>query len=247
LGPLKALLVLFYDLLSADGGFSADITGSTAISRDALVQVFWSHNPDLKVCPACDGKRPDSIGGRVYGHCDHHFPKGIHPALSVHPLNLVPICAECNGSFKLERDAVEKTCLAEMFLPYRRPAFGPAKAVVRRSVGGAIGVAIEDEPGAPPTRVEALDHVYQLLGRWHSRLHGYAKAGIVNHLRRQLTKWPTAPDGVPDRFREQRDGFLSDRGQVPDAILSEAYCEFAAGDADECQALVSQLGMVART
>lgn len=245
LGPVKALLVLFYDLLSADGGFAAAVTGSKEVSRDALVQAFWSGNPDLKVCPACDGKRPDSLNGRVYGHCDHHFPKGIHPALSIHPLNLVPICAECNASFKLERDATEKSCLAEMFLPYRRPAFGPARAVVSRTASGAIIVSIEDEPGAPPTRVEALDHVYQLLGRWHGRLHEYAKASIQNNLRRQLTKWRAAPGAEADQFRDQRDCLRLDRGRVPDAILSEAYCEFAAGDADECQALVSQLGSAA--
>jgi hypothetical protein len=129
-----------------------------------------------------------------------------------------------------------------MFLPYRRPAFGPARAVVSRTASGAIIVSIEDEPGAPPTRVEALDHVYQLLGRWHDRLHGYAKASIQNSLRRQLTKWRAAPGTEADQFRDQRDFLRIDRGRVPDAILSEAYCEFAAGDADECQALASQLG-----
>lgn len=243
LGPLKALLVLFYDLLSADKGFSALITGTREVSREALVQAFWSGNPDLKVCPACDGKRPDSIDGRVFGHCDHRFPKGVHPALSVHPLNLVPLCAECNSSFKVERNAAEKACLAEQFLPYHRPVFGPAKAVVRRSAGGVIDVEIDDEPGAPLARREALDHVYQLRGRWRERLNVYAKASILNRLRNQLTRWPPGPGGVSDEFLFQRDGFRDVRGQEPDAILSEAYCDFAAGDADECRALASQLGI----
>lgn len=241
--PLKALLVLFYDLLSAEGGFPVLITGTQAVSRETLVQAFWSGNADLKVCPACDGKRPDSIDGRVYGHCDHHFPKGVHPALSVHPLNLVPICPECNSSFKLERDAGEKACLAEQFLPYHRPVFGPAKAVVRRSAGGVIDVEIEDEPGAPPTRREALDHVYRLRGRWRDRLDGYVKDSILNNLRRQLTKRHPGPGGVSEEFRDQRDWFHDDRRKKPDAILSEAYCDFAAGDTDECSALASQLGI----
>lgn len=241
LSPLRALLVLFYELLSADGGFSAAITGSKAVSRDALVQAFWSGNPDLKVCPACDGRKPDSISGRVYGHCDHHFPKGVHPALSVHPLNLVPICSECNSSFKLQRDAVDKSCLAEMFLPYKRPAFGPARAVVSRSASGAIGISIEDEPGAPTARVLALDYVYRLLGRWHDRLDGHTKESIQNNLRRQLEKWQPLSGHVPDHFLCQRDWFRKDRGRIPDSILSEAYCEFAATDDGECDALLSQL------
>jgi hypothetical protein len=90
--------------------------------------------------------------------------------------------------------------------------------------------------------VEVLDHVYQLLGRWHDRLHEYTKDSILNNLRRQLDKWQPSSGDISDHFRDQRDWFRSDRGRVPDAILSKAYCDFAATDDAEREALLSQLG-----
>jgi hypothetical protein len=241
--PLSKLLVQFYDIFGEETGFATEVTGTVPVSRDTLIQAFWTQNRRLKVCPACDGKKPDSIGGRVYGHCDHHFPKARYPTLSVHPLNLVPLCGECNATFKLERDAIDKACLAEMFLPFKRPVFGPARAVVSRSQSGLIGVSIEDQTGAPSARIEAVDHVYQLIERWNGRLQDRLKDSIVNKLRRQYgdtSRWGDGPTDMLANIAAQRDWFRDDRGHEPDAILSEAYCEFAAIDEAELATLRSQ-------
>jgi hypothetical protein len=172
LKPLKELLEAFYELLSGEKGFESEVTGCGSVSRRAFVRAFWERHA---VCPACDAAKPDALpttGGAVGGQCDHHLPKSAYPTLSVHPLNLVPTCSDCNAVFKSTRDPLKMASLAELFLPYRRPMFGLARIVVSRPCAGALALDICDEPTAPTARVSAFDHAYRLLDRWTVRING---------------------------------------------------------------------------
>ena len=238
LKPLKELLEAFYELLSREKGFESEVTGCGGVSRRALVRAFWERHA---VCPACDAAKPDALpttDGAVGGQCDHHLPKSAYPTLSVHPLNLVPTCSDCNAVFKGTRDPLKIASLAELFLPYRRPMFGSARIVVSRPGAGALALAICDEPTAPTARVSAFDYAYQLLDRWTVRINGRVKGDIQNHLRRAMVnrtndRWGAAAVDAAAELRDQSDYFRERRGAEKDALLSEAYCAFAAADEDE--------------
>lgn len=57
---------------------------------DEFKQLFSSQNEHLDVCSYCDG----ALSGI---QVDHYFPKNDYPFFSCHPLNLIPVCGECNG------------------------------------------------------------------------------------------------------------------------------------------------------
>jgi hypothetical protein len=229
------VLVSFYDLLGSKGGFPTEITGGDVLTRDVFVQEFWRLNSELKVCPACDGPRPDRTK-KIHAQCDHHFPKSIHAALSIHPKNLVPICLECNLTFKGERDANEKAGLSEMFLPYAREAFGPLAIKAFRDGHGELEVQMSDGGAANTKRIESLDHILQLRERWTSRLSDRVSVPIVNALRQQARTAERRGDSAADRLMNvtaQREGFRKARGKQHDSILSEAYCAMLEADAGE--------------
>ena len=54
---------------------------------------------NIKVCPVCGCSIPTTI--------DHYFPKSEHPLFSVTPVNLVPMCFDCNKN-KDTKDPNEK-------------------------------------------------------------------------------------------------------------------------------------------
>lgn len=244
LPPLRDLLEAFYKLLSKKG-FESAVTGCGSVSRLSFVRAFWEQH---SVCPACDAARPDMLpaaGGAAGGQCDHHLPKSVYPTLSVHPLNLVPICSDCNASFKGARDPLDKASLAELFLPYRRPMFGPAAIVVSRRGTGRLAVEIHDASEARSDRVAAFDHAYQLIERWADRLNHRVKDNIETYLRNQMRNWSVGrwavvaadPADAAETLWAQSGFYREDRGRKPDALLSEAYCAFAATDTDELAVL----------
>jgi len=235
------LLVVFYDLLGRDGGFSAEITGSNRLTRDAVVQGFWSLNSPFRVCPACDGPRPDKANGKVHSQCDHHFPKSKHAALSIHPLNLVPTCTDCNVTFKRENDANDRAHLSEMFLPYKREAFGPLAVEVFRDGQGKLSVRLRDGDHENTPRIQSLNHVLQLEDRWTDRLRTRVSAVIVNSLRHQISSAVRRGNPIDDfkaDLAAQRQGAGKSRGMQPDSILAEAYFSFVEADDSERDSLL---------
>lgn len=83
-----------------------------------FVSKFTASNNKLLVCAFCDG----ALSGV---QVDHFYPRKHHPFLSCHPLNLVPICGECNKA-KRETVPLDPTpnCadpMRDWFHPYLQP------------------------------------------------------------------------------------------------------------------------------
>lgn len=124
---IKPLMMQCYQLLCQ--GFPIEVSSGSKQSkftRHDLVDRFWRENEvELTVCPACDGQRPLVTEGKTYADADHFFPESIYPYLSIHPLNLVPVCRTCNSSLKGAVDPIEDHAnepMIHIFHPYGRPA-----------------------------------------------------------------------------------------------------------------------------
>lgn len=68
-------------------------------------KAFTTENDD-GICPFCgisDIKGPDDEHRDAY---DHYFPKGIYPFSALNFYNLVPMCNECNSTYKLQLDPI---------------------------------------------------------------------------------------------------------------------------------------------
>ena len=244
---LKVLMVAFYEDLLYDG-FPGEVHGvPQKFSRDSVLQRFWSANSGLNVCPACDGQRPDSIGMKNYADVDHYLPKSSYSFLSIHPVNLVPVCRECNSSFKLVRDPVDKANdapLVNIFVPYLRAALGSVTVKTSRSNDGALQFEVIDNDGSRSRRVKNLVRTYRLEERWPSR-ESQIKGSIVEELqtaRRRLARYGENPDAV--QLRLEIDDMLESKitriGRNHNYILHASYLSFASGNQDESDELLRQ-------
>ena len=242
---LKDLFEPFYTKLLANG-FPPEVHGGAdKLDRARLLDRFEAANPMLEVCPACDGQKPSRIEQKSYADADHYFPKSLYPFLCIHPLNLVPICIECNQRFKRDKDPVDDHAvdpLRNTFFPYVASAFGEVDVQISRDAPGKMNLTIIDRLGAPSRRVDSMNRVFELEGRWKDRLRhqiemirqDVAKAG------RRLKE-----DGVlRDRARgrreiELRPNELAERiGRRTFMILESKYRDFAVNDPDEFAVLM---------
>jgi hypothetical protein len=171
---LKELMELFYtDLLAA--GFPTAVHGEVGtFDRDAFIAAFEAANPKLHVCPACDGARSDKVDTKVFADADHFLPKSVYPFLSLHPSNLVPLCLDCNRTFKGDRDPIDKHAdapLVNTFHPYVKPALPSIDVNVNRNKEGVAKLEIVDNEQKPPSRrVNSLNRVFKIERRWVDRL-----------------------------------------------------------------------------
>ena len=242
---VTALLKAFYDLL--ENGYSEEITGTRKIDRETVAQAFWSLNSQLKVCPYCDGPRPDKINEKVRSQCDHHFPKSKHPSLSVHPMNLVPTCLDCNLTDKGNKDATDKAHISELFLPYAdgRAVFGPLKVSAFR-YAGELTVKFDDNGNPRTSRIESLNHLLKLQDRWIDRLKNRVSGSIVNSLRNQCRSAKRRNEidsDILENLGYQKDGCFDSRGKEHDSILKETYFDFLINDSSERKDVFSNFGI----
>jgi len=157
---------------------------------------------------------------------------------------VIPLCLDCNLTFKGERDASEKAQLSEMFLPYQREAFGPLEVRVLREAAGDLAVQITDGGTADTSRVEALNYILQLRERWGDRLGTRVSPHVFAALRQQHRTAARRGDPAADRLTNivaQREGFHVDRGKRHDAILAEAYCALLEADATERDGVFAEM------
>lgn len=184
---IKELLELFYTELFASG-FPEPIHGDKGkgtFDRDKFVNSFWQANPKLEVCPACDRPRSPMVDKKIYSDADHFFPKSSYPFLSIHHANLVPLCLDCNRTFKGDRDPIDdqpkEAPLLHTFHPYLSPAIEQVDIKTNRNTEGVRIIQIEDKAGMPSRRVESLNRVFKLEKEWLDGLR-YSVDSIIDEV-----------------------------------------------------------------
>lgn len=240
---IRPLMEAFYEKLLASG-FPQCVHGFTdTFHRDALVRAFWKANPNLRVCPACGGAPPDSIGDKVFADTDHFLPKSLYPFLSVHAVNLLPICVPCNRSFKLDIDAAnnganvdpmdEKASapLLHTFLPYLRPAINAIDLRVQRNAHNVPLCTIFDNDGTQTRRVKNLNRVLKLESRWSSRLDRTIESiretlALAGRRQRRYSGTETI-EGLRLELTEMRDERRRRVAREPDFVIQGEYLEYA--------------------
>jgi len=244
---VRPLMTGFYEDLLAFG-YPESIHGQPEkFDRDAFIGAFWKANPDLKVCPACDGFRPDKVDTKTYANADHFLPKSKYPFLSVHSANLVPLCIYCNRSFKSDRDPIDSqdnAPLTNSFFPYIRPAIDYIDVQVSRNEQGVKEICIIDIERNPSRRVRSLNRVFKLEERWPDRL-----KSEIERIRDELADWGRqlkrrGSQMEADDLRYDLSDILKERrskiGRQPYYVLHTSYLNFAQSDKKEFEELLSQ-------
>jgi 5-methylcytosine-specific restriction endonuclease McrA len=240
------LMNVFYkDLLK--NGFPSCVHGSTGkFDRDALVNAFWDANKEMRLCPACDDKRSDSVGKKIYSDADHFFPQSKYPFLCLHLANLLPTCTDCNRKFKLSNDPVDDHTLEPLlntFLPYSNPAVEHIEVRISRTAGGELKLRVKDSGGTSSRRVKSLNRVLKLEQRWEGRLVD-SKSFMIEDLKSQerLQKRLKAipRNSVSNRMKQVLKTKESSIGKRQSGYLDTQYLKYAIKDVDEIDFLYAE-------
>lgn len=156
-----------------------DELGEQFFHKDNYLSEYHSANPDVKVCPLCDG-------GMDGAELDHWLAKKYLPELNCHPQNLVEICSACNGrSNKGERLAFDEGSpepFNAWFHPFLRPAIGEFD--IERD-GDRVKLVSDDPDGQ--AKLDNFGRIINLGTRWSNVWRTQVdriQSKIRNHARR---------------------------------------------------------------
>jgi hypothetical protein len=240
------LMELFYDYLLVTGFPINASDNGHRFNRESFGQAFWEANDRMRLCPACDGPKPDSENGKVFSENDHFFPKSKYPFLSVHGSNLLPICKYCNQSFKGAKDPIddhETEPLRRNFYPYELPAINRINIKVTRSVAGEKVVSLEPSDPDDLVRVVNLRRIVRLETRWIGKLSGTISQ-LIEDLRELQNYNRRLGEDLKDDFSQllqaRQKFYESTIGRRDGSVLAANYLRFALADPAEIQQLYKE-------
>ncbi|RRR73156.1 MAG: hypothetical protein EI684_09240 [Candidatus Viridilinea halotolerans] len=230
---VRGLLETFYNpQFYANHGYNVPLGGAAGhFHKDVFRREFDVANPDVVVCPLCDGPRNTE-------QVDHIYPKSLYPFLSCHPLNLVPICFQCNkldakgDKPPLNNDDIDPT---EKWLhPYLRPLLDwaqtedlPAKDLFStefsRINDETLPYLVSQDP-LIAEQLKNLDNLVKLTREWKKVL-----AITIREQQRNIRRFKhrQAPYIDEDLLRSKLQEWAEDRrrgiGIDPHAILHSYY------------------------
>ncbi|MFG1833602.1 HNH endonuclease [Micromonospora chersina] len=128
-------------------------------------------------CPMC--------GVGTVSTLDHNLPKRLFPALAVNPLNLVPVCSDCN---KKKLDLAPSSAINQLLHPY----FDRVEdelwlyASVIEGTPAAFRFVVEPPGNWPAVLGERVKHQFKILGL--ARLYASQAAQELASIRHRLRR-----------------------------------------------------------
>ncbi len=237
----KLLSSLYEEVFCRGSGFRFGV-GENA-NREAWEQSFREANPEIEICPACASSLLEPrVRGRSLIDADHYLPKSRYPPLSVHGLNLVPLCVTCNRSLKAAIDPLADEGgtyeLGEIWFPYVLAGisevglgFDPTRPQSK--------VTFEGEPDALE-RAGRFDRIFGLLERWTAAMDAI-QSGLSRKLIEELrvSRDRTGIRGGVETLKRMAEGDITAQ---PQALVASHYYAWLLDSADAFEALVKQLG-----
>lgn len=227
---VKNLMVVFYDdLLQA--GFPVEIhNGKNKITKRSYRDDFWDVNKSIKLCPACDGKRPDMNDGSLMSQNDHVLPKADYPYLSLNPHNLLPICSDCN-KIKLAKDLIDNNAVSpiiDFFHPYTRPASQFIRVKVFFKRDNSLAIRITENTGLVSERVKKLIYVLNLEERWTHRVRDEEQRilEVLKSKLRKQNKKNVSTEEFKQKIEEVYDGIEGLTGKFDSYYLNSNYLSY---------------------
>ena len=218
----------FYEAFGSEKGLPEHLfrpsLPTQGFGRWDFIDEFSETNPDLRLCPVCDSTLyRTTIGGRPYASIEHFFPKSRYPHLSVHPLNLVPICPFCNSGAAGAIDPFGEDNLGALglILPYQeyRGLSEQTYLYVRpqdRRDGHPLELVMlpnSDYPDAK-TLIANFERTYKVQKRWNEDMDL-----LDQHVYRRVTQFLLGDVQSGNKLKDVN--FLVDRLKVLMALISK--------------------------
>jgi len=211
-----------YDIPQVDGSV-------VRFHRGEFFKHFQVANPQMCVCPMCDGDWGEP-------HVDHFYPKSQYPYLSCHPLNLVPICPTCNSpqnkGEKLPLTSDKDDPMTDWFHPYLRSAQGSFQVRFERLADGTTPVLFSPDPQVQ-ARLDNLEHLIKLNQRWRKALSREFQVTLRRIEKRcKATGHPMSKEELVAKLSEWAEDEECEIGLKAFGLVSTRYLQCAAsGDA----------------
>ena len=201
------------------------MTRPQLFTKDNYLEAYHTANPDLKVCPLCDG-------GMDGAELDHWLAKKHLPELNCHPQNLVEICGACNsttnkgGKLALNAGVVEP--FANWLHPYLRSAAGQFEIKIE----GEVPTLASDDP-AIQVRLNKFVGLINLSKRWANEYRNQFK-GIQQRIRNHSRRGKTFDQGgLRNQLESWRIDAEAERGIRTHKLLEECLLSLALVDGSD--------------
>lgn len=260
---LAPLMIAFYKRLLETGFPSCVHLGSTTkFDRKLLLRGFYTANPNLKVCPGCDGPQPrlsnQTLGipleeeaeapkRRDFAEIDHFFPKSSYPFFSIHFMNLVPLCPTCNIKAKNGKDPLNaytgKGALQHTFIPFIKPAISCIEIVIDRDTNSRRRVMLKDIQLPASQRMRNLDITFELSMNWEHHLDrwiGHMVSQIRRSLPRSKKNCQRIEKEIKKILRNLKMAHKDEIGQIDYLLVQRGYAKYALDNPLELELLIEQ-------
>lgn len=189
--------------------------------KDDYLQAYQQANPEVEVCPFCDGK-DEAL------QIDHFIRKSEFPGLSCHPLNLVPICWHCNkGANKGQKrvyDIEQSDPVAEWLHPLLRAACGDFEIRLQDATG-RIHPSLASNDATTQRRLNNFTRLIKLDNRWEREIRSKFKLveRYLDRMKQNLQRRPSKSE-LLDKLEELMELARDvERGIEPYTLLAEVY------------------------
>jgi hypothetical protein len=241
---IHKLMVTLYEKLDGDGYPQYAMLDGKSFNRHQMLIRWKSANSHLAVCPACDGEPPSEIDDVPLSDTDHFLPKAFYPFFALHPINLVPVCTECNRWIKRDQDPLvrnNKRSFQHTFNPYAEAAIDVITVRCERKLemGNKLVVTIFTEDDSLSAKVESLNQIFLLTKRWNSKIEQKIRTYIDTFLN---AKKRFIQSSLEQEVREYFEEEFSDIVLGSDAflILRKSYIQFVLTDQGEFYDLIER-------
>lgn len=234
----KALLGSLYKSVFYKKGMR--IADSSLVNRKRWEESFEAANEGLELCPACLlsiwEKRVDAAAMDL----DHFLPKALYPQLSVHGLNLVPLCKDCNLTHKGQKDPLSPSGgrLPGIWFPYNSAGLEEAEPVFSASETDQREVKLTS--AACEEKVANFETLFNVSKRWSNRLHA-VNEGIRSMLKSQFKAAPPTPPEAKAALERYIDEKKPMAKLSPESYLAWKYSEWLAADEERLEDLIASL------
>lgn len=193
--------------------------------KDDYLESYNSSNLGVRVCPFCDSLDESP-------QLDHYIKKSSYPGLSCHPLNLVPICGNCNkGENKGQKLVFNKSASdpwADWLHPYLRPAYGLYKIKIQKP-NGSLQPTLVASNGLAQRQLNNYVKLIRLDIRWRNQMK--RKVALterkIDDYRKDLGRKPTEAE-LLGKLQEWANSAATERGIEPYSLIDHVYLSEAA-------------------
>ncbi len=240
----------FYtDILLAEDGVPGDkLNEASALTRQTVLRAYLDAQRQirLKTCPGCDGDSPSVADGNIHEDLDHIFPKSRYGFLAIQPLNLTPLCKDCNQTYKKSKDAITDNdplvsdvhTLRDIYHPYLRPARDDIDLVVQRDANNEPCFCLHphDVTAVQTARLHSLQYLLNLEARWTGDLHEdriqeYLESALLQDTEDERNGQVLIDAAwLTERLQIALISFKRGQGKIPGHVAAHAYTAWVTVD-----------------